>query len=41
MNKNTKPESRPLKEGFTKGNVKPNTGSSRQATPPPPPKKNK
>lgn len=39
MSNKQKPESKPLKEGFSKGNIKPNTGSSRQAPPPPPPKK--
>lgn len=33
------PKSPPLKEGFTKGNTKPESPPVRQAPPPPPPKK--
>ena len=39
MPQNPKRQSKPLKEGLTKGTSKPNPGSSRQAPPPPPPKK--
>ncbi len=39
QNQPPKPSAKPIKEGLSKGNVKPNSGSGRQAPPPPPPPK--
>jgi len=41
MAQKRRPQSKPLREGFSKGTSKPNSGSGRQAPPPPPPKPKK
>lgn len=34
-----RPQPKPIREGFSKGNTKPSGGTGRQAPPPPPPPK--